>query len=121
MAGVAPHLTDTDLRAELERLHARDHRTLDTAFYGTGEPGSLAATVRGELQRFAVRPVDCELRLRQELSRPRSGEPVVLLVDFAELLPLDVQGRLAGGVVQHISRERRLANLFGARAVAPAL
>lgn len=122
MVAEAPHLSHADLEAELGLFHAREHRTLHTAFYGTGDAGTVTAKVRGEARQFSVRPVACELRLREALAEARNdGDPLVLLVDYTERLPLDVQGRLAQGVLQYISRERRLANLFGARAVAPAL
>ena len=39
MAATAPKLSPKDLEVELERFHAKEHRTLHTAFYGTGESG----------------------------------------------------------------------------------
>ncbi len=121
MAARAPKLSADDLRAELKRFHAEPHRTLHTAFFGTGAAAHLKVMLPGEEKTFRVAPVDCELRLREELSKNSDDEPLVLLVDYTERLPIDVEGRLARGGLIHISRERRLANLFGAKAVSAAL
>jgi hypothetical protein len=121
MAAPAPILSARDLEVELARFHADKHRTLHTAFFGTGVRTEVTVRIHGEHQRFKVEPVDCELRLREVLSNAKDAQPLVLLVDFTDRLPLDVQGRLAQGSLRFISRERRLANLFGAKAVAPAL
>src|SRR5688572_30651497 len=98
MAALAPKLSLMDLKVELERFHAEPHRTLHTAFYGTGEPGQLPVHIRSEPHVFRVVPVDCEIRLREVLSAVgHAGDPLVLLVDYTDRLPLDVQGRLAQG------------------------
>lgn len=116
-----PTLSARDLEAELEELHRGPRRTLATAFYGAPAPGlvSVTATVRGEPVRFRVAHATCELELRQALSAAAEHEPLVLLLDFDGRLPLDVTGRLASGKVRHVTEERRLARLFGARAVSP--
>lgn len=121
MAGPAPKLSAEDLKAELSRFHSSEHRTLHTAFYGTGKAEHIKVALPGELKMFRIAPVDCELRLREELSKRSDDEPLALLVDYTDRLPLDVEGRLARGGLLFISPERRLANIFGARAVAPAL
>lgn len=120
-APAPPKLSAHDLQAELARFHAEPHRTWHTACYGTGEAQHLQLTVRGEPKLFRVVPVDCELRLREELSQCSDTEPLVLLVDYTQRLPLDVEGRLAHGGLLFISRERRLATLFGAKSVSPRL
>lgn len=122
MAGLVPRLSAEDLRAELTRFHAEEHRTLHTAFYGTGKAETIHVMVLGHQKTFRVAPVDCELRLREELVNRDDDEPLVLLVDYTDSrLPIDVEGRLARGGLLFISPERRLANLFGAKAVAPTL
>ncbi len=124
----APVLSRDDLITELQRFHAsqadgkRAHRTFNTAFHGRGAKDLIAPRIDGEEIVFDVLPVSCELELREKLAQAEAEErAVALLVDFAERLPLDVQGRLAGGAVQRISRERRLGNLFGVARVDAAL
>jgi PglZ domain len=117
-----PTLSARDLEAELEELHRAPRRSLTTAFHGAPTAGleSVTATVCGEPVRFRVSHATCELALRQALSGAQEQDaPLVLLVDFDGRLPLDVTGRLASGKVRHVTEERRLARLFGARAVSP--
>jgi hypothetical protein len=121
MSATVPRLTAHDLKAELASFHTHRHRVLDTAFFGTGSAEHIKVSVRGEEKLFRVVPVDCELRLREALCSRHEDEALVLLVDYTDRLPIDVEGRLARGGLIFISRERRLATLFGKRAVAPAL
>lgn len=122
LSGQAPVLSQEDLRGELARFHSQPHRTLNTAFFGQSARGSVQVTVNHVDREFAVVPVACELELRRALVNAESqGTNIALLVDYAERLPLDIQGRLAGGRLQFISRERRLGNLFGVTRVAPTL
>ncbi len=122
MASSAPYLSHEDLRAELTQLHGQRHRSLNTAFYGRGEVGDVPIPVEHQVLAFRVVPVSCELQLRRALAGAElAGSTVALLVDYEDRLPLDLQGRLAGGHLQFISRERRLANLFGVQRVAPTL
>lgn len=123
-----PALSADDLRGELATFHRQPHRTRNTAFFGTlgNNPDQAADALEvlvGDQQlSFDVVQVRCELELRRQLGRAEErGRPVALLVDYHDRLPLDVQGRLAGGGLQYISRERRLANLFGLQRLAPAL
>lgn len=117
-----PYLSPQDVRGELAQFHRHDHRTLNTAFFGRGEPGTVTVPVKHEERAFDVVPVTCELQLRRALHDAEAHETVVaLLVDYDERLPLDVQARLAGGRLQFISRERRLGNLFGVQRVTPTL
>jgi hypothetical protein len=118
----APYLSHADLRTELGQFHRGQHRTLNTAFFGRGEEGVVEVAVRHENQLFNVVPVRSELDLRRALRRAETEHsPVALLVDDEARLPPDIAGRLAGGRLQYISRERRLANLFGVARVAPTL
>lgn len=121
-----PELSTSDVRAELEALFkrgARAHRSLDTAFYGRGQKGEVQVSIGGQSRSYRVVPVDCELRLRQELaeSEAASGVPVALLVDYTINLPCDVSGRLASGKVRFVDPAKRLARRFQARAVSPAV
>ncbi|MEY4577975.1 MAG: bacteriophage (phiC31) resistance pglZ, partial [Pseudomonadota bacterium] len=117
----APKLSKEDLKAELARFHAVEHRSQHTAFFGTGDAGLIDVPLAGHTMRFRVVLVDCELRLRELLDGRDDAEPLVLLVDYTDRLPVDVGGRLARGELSFISRERRLANLFGAKTVSSAL
>ena len=122
MAPSAPHLSHGDLRGELAQIHRRKHRSHNTAFFGRGDQGTFQIDVDRQSVHFDIVPVQCELALRRALLEAETtGRSVVLLVDYEDRLPLDVQGRLAGGHLQFVSRERRLANLFGVQRVAPAL
>lgn len=142
-----PTLTARDLEEELRELHKGPRRTLTTAFHGAPAPGldSVIVPVADGEVRFRVAHATCELEVRQALAAAQDGsddEPdgpgggsrdtapktapwtaprtaIVLLVDFDGRLPLDVTGRLATGKVRHVTEERRLARLFGARAVSP--
>ena len=117
----APHLAMRDVEEELRRFHRREHRTLTTALFGTGDTGKVRVPIHdGTEVDFAVQPATCELELR-DLLASHDGKPVVLLVDFDTRLPLDVRARLAGGEVRRIAHDRRLARRFGAAQVAPDL
>ena len=116
----APFLTLTEVRQEVERIFRRDHRARTLALYGRGEASEF--DLGGEPWR--VVPTRCELELRARLPRPGDSRAVgsVYLVDWtADVLPLDVACRLAGGRLFHVARDARLAALFGARQVEPGL
>ena len=116
----APFLTLAEVKQEVDRIFRRPHRSRTVALFGRGEPASFA--LDGEPWR--VVPTRCELDLRESLPRPEDRTAVgrVILVDWtAEVLPLDVSCRLAGGRLYHVARDARLAALFGARQVEPGL
>jgi hypothetical protein len=112
----APFLTAPEVRQEVERIFRRSHRDMLVALYGRGEASDF--DLGG--QRWRVVPTRCELELRELLPRPEEHrtEGSVFLVDWvADVLPLDVACRLAGGRLYHVARDARLAALFGARQV----
>lgn len=109
----APPLLAGDVAAELHAIHQRRHRTQDTAIYGTGDAGEVEIEIDGTPRTFRIVPARCELDLRQAL-RKHDTQPLALLVDYDTELPLDVQGRLAGGQVYFVDSARRLARHFGA-------
>lgn len=112
----APFLTIPEVRQEVERIFRRDHRSQLVALFGCGEPSDFDLAGR----RWRVLPTRCELQLREQLPRPdeKRSEPSVYLIDWAaDVLPLDVACRLAGGRLYHVARDARLAALFGARQV----
>ena len=113
----APFLTLAEVRQEVERIFRRDHRSHLVALFGRGETSEF--DVDG--QPWRVVPTRCELDLRERLPRPedgRSSKGNVYLIDWtADVLPLDVRCRLAGGRLYHVARDARLAAMFGARQV----
>lgn len=112
----APLLTLPEVRQEIERIFRRDHRSQLVALFGRGEAHDF--DLGG--QRWRVVPTRCELELRERLPRPdeNRSDGSVFLVDWvADVLPLDVACRLAGGRLYHVARDARLAALFGARQV----
>ncbi len=118
----SPFLSQEDVRAELAQFHRSAHRTPNTAFYGRGDPNHADVVFKQQSRRFDIVPVTCELELRQKLQEAEAeGKAIALLVDYDQRLPVDVQGRLAGGSLRFISPERRLVNLFGVPRAAPAL
>lgn len=113
---VAPFLTLPEVRQEVERIFRRDHRSRLVALYGRGEASDFELSG----QRWRIVPTRCELDLRVQLPRPeeKRTEGSVFLIDWAaDVLPLDVACRLAGGRLYHVARDARLAALFGARQV----
>lgn len=111
-----PALSEADVRAEVERLFRRDHRSKLVALHGRGQPG------RFELDgvSWEIIPTTCELELRSKLPAPgaRTSTGSIYLVDWAtDALPLDISCRLAGARIYHVARDARLAALFGARQV----
>ncbi|MEP6651900.1 MAG: BREX-2 system phosphatase PglZ [Myxococcales bacterium] len=118
----APQLTPEILDGELARFHSQQHRTLNTAFFGRGEPAQVRVTVRHVEHEFKIVPVRSELELRRALRDAETRQaPIVLLADYDERLPPDVRGRLAGGRLHFISPERRLGSAFDVQRVAPTL
>jgi hypothetical protein len=113
----APKLSSSDVSAELSRRHARDHRTLDLALYGSGDPGRVLAEVQGAPQEFEMIPVRCELALREALSAA-TELPRALLVDFTVDLPRDLEAAVAGGKIHIADTADRLARRFTAREAA---
>jgi hypothetical protein len=112
----APFLTVAEVKQEVERIFSRSHRSRAVALFGTGE----AAQVEAAGTTWQVVPTRCELDLRDRLPRPgeATNMGMVYLVDWAaDVLPLDVACRLAGGRLYHVARDARLAALFGARQV----
>jgi hypothetical protein len=112
----APFLTVPEVRQEVERISRRKHRSSVVALFGRGETAEFDL----EGRRWRVVPTRCELDLRERLPRPDEKRPEgsVFLIDWAaDVLPLDVACRLAGGRLYHVARDARLAALFGARFV----
>jgi hypothetical protein len=112
----APHLSLAEVRQEVERIFRRPHRSRALALFGRGDPADFE--LNGAPWR--VVPTRCELQLRELLPRPAEDERVgrVYLIDWtADVLPLDIACRLAGGRLHHVARDARLAALFGARQV----
>jgi hypothetical protein len=116
----APRLFEPDVAAELQVIHQRPHRTHDTAIYGTGDAGELSVEIDGTQTSFRIVPARCELELRQALAKGGAA-PLALLVDYDTELPLDVQGRLAGGQVFFVDSSHRLSRLFGVAAASSEL
>ena len=116
----APRLVQSDIKAELERVFARRHKPLLVALFGSGEKGIVAAG--GHM--FEVVPTRCELELRSLVPPPAEDldTGLVFLVDWTdEQLPLDLACRFAGRRMYRVTSETRLASMFGARSVDPAL
>jgi len=114
----APFLTVPEVRQEVERIFRREHRSHLLALYGRGE--AIEFELGG--RRWRIVPTRCELDLRERLPRPDEKGPAgnVFLVDWAaDVLPLDVACRFAGGRLYHVARDARVAALFGARQVEP--
>jgi hypothetical protein len=112
----APFLSLVEVRQEVERIFRRNHRSQLVALFGRGDASDFE--VAGH--RWRVVPTRCELELREQLPRPedKRAEGSVFLIDWAaDVLPLDVACRLAGGRLYHVARDARLAALFGARQV----
>src|SRR5262245_46060048 len=112
----APLLTVPEVRQEVARIFRRDQRSRLVAWYGRGGIGEFEVAGR----RWRVVPTGCELDLGERLPRPdeRQADGSVYLVDWAaDVLPLDLACRLAGGRIYHVARDARLATLFGARQV----
>jgi hypothetical protein len=114
------------VKAELEAIHVERHRALHTALYGQADSDLardrvVEAAVMGAAKRFQVAEVDCELALREALAQAQAdGDALALLISYpCERLPHDIAGRVAGGDVRTINRNRRLASLFQAQRVAP--
>jgi hypothetical protein len=114
----APHLSAEEIVVELRRIFANRRRSLMAALFGAGE----ACEVKCDGNTFPVIPTRCELELRSQLpEQPRRDQPIVFLIDWAEELPLDIRGRLAGGKLYRPSPDSRLAARFGATAAEPGL
>lgn len=117
----APVLRRQDVKAELAHIHQLEHHTLTTAIYGRwGDeaPATVQVEVAGppraptaaSVQGFVIRPVTCELQLREALLL---DEPQALILDFTTELPADVLGRLAGRRLYYAAEDRRLGRKFG--------
>lgn len=109
-------LRPADVRGVLRALQ-RKRGSLDkpVALHGTGDPG----LVEVEGVQVDVIPVRSELALRAALLDAAHDTAVAFLVDFDDRLPLDLACRLTGQKVYPVDSRSRLANLFGARKVAP--
>jgi hypothetical protein len=119
----APALSLEQLRKELERLHARPHRTLRSAVFarlteplGPDEQVEIAAS--GAARRFRVVLARGELELRLLIAREQ-GEATAYVVPFARQLPRDIEASLAGGRLLLPEAENLLARRFGARTLTP--
>ena len=108
----APVLSESDIRQEVERIFSRDHRSRMVALYGSAAPGE----VRVREETWTIVPTTCELELRSKMPLPGEPGARVFVIDWTDRpLPVDLSARLAGGRVYQISRDTRLATLFGAR------
>ena len=113
----APRLTAPDIVREVERIFAKPRRAPLVALYGTGPEAKVSA--RG--LEWEVIPTRSEIDLRSRMPMPgelddKTGPGRVYLLDWTERpLPLDLSCRFAAGRVFQISRDSRLAAVFGAR------
>jgi len=108
-------LRPADIKGQLRHIMRRRDEPRPVALFGTG----AACQVEVEGVIWDVRPVGCELELRAALTGTEHDTAVAFLMDYDDRLPLDVACRLAGQKVHPVDRRARLANLFGARKVAP--
>ena len=119
-----PLLSRGDVKAELEALHRVRHRALHTALQGQADTdltgnAMVDAEVLGSPKRFRVVEATCELALREALAKA-DNDHLALLVSYpCDRLPHDIAGRIAGGDVRTVTRERRLKSLFQAQRIAP--
>ncbi|MDO9020474.1 MAG: BREX-2 system phosphatase PglZ [Myxococcales bacterium] len=119
MTTESPELREQDIVSELQYIHRRERRSLDTALFGRSALSEVQAEVLGATRRFRVVAVRCELDLRRALV-PREGAPLLALVDYpAGRLPADLAGRLATGAVKNVSTESRLRRRFGGVSLHP--
>jgi hypothetical protein len=115
----APELREQDVVGELQYIHRRERRSLDTALFGRSALHEVQAEVQGVARRFRVVPVRCELDLRRALVGG-DGTPLLAMVDYpAGRLPADLAGRLATGAVKNVSTESRLRRRFGGASLHP--
>ncbi|MFC1610309.1 BREX-2 system phosphatase PglZ [Myxococcota bacterium] len=118
MSSLAPSLSTEEIRQEISRIFRKPRNSDLVALFGRGQSGQLSAMGR----HWEVVPTLCELELRAAMPRPGEKTPKVFLVDWTDRpLPLDLACRIAGDRVHTISRDSRLASLFGAREVEPGL
>lgn len=106
-----PHLSSTDLRADLQEAYKQRRQHHLFAFFGTGEPQTLSLE-GGDVR---VVPVRSELELRESLPMLMSEENVrmAFLVPWMHDIPIDIAGRFAfNGRVRRIGKEARLRALF---------
>ena len=108
-------LRPADIKGQLSHIMRRRKETRPVALFGTG----TACRIDVEGVPWDVRPVGSELELRAALIGTKHDTAIAFLVDYDHRLPLDVACRLAGQKVHPVDRRSRLANLFGARKVAP--
>ncbi|HQP34794.1 MAG TPA: BREX-2 system phosphatase PglZ [Polyangiaceae bacterium] len=109
----APDLSLAEIQRELERILAKDRRSMMVGVWGRGEEGAVQV---GE-KTYRVVPTRCEIELRTAMPEGAEDGHIVFLVDWTESLPLDLSSRLAGGVLFRPARDRRLAAVFGAKFV----
>jgi len=115
----APQLSESEIRAELEQLFRKKHRSKLVALHGAGQPGRF----EWDGLPWEIIPTRCELDLRARLpAEPDENAPRrVFLIDWVvDALPLDIACRLAGGRLLSVKQDTRLEALFGARQVDPA-
>jgi len=110
----ASRLSDASIAAQLKTLLKRGPAR-PIALHGSGPGGPLEV----DGVRWQVRPVRSELELRAALVDATPTSALALLVDFTDRLPLDLACRLAGQRVHVVDKRARLAELFGARKIAP--
>jgi hypothetical protein len=112
-AGV--QLRAADIRSQLRAVMRHRSVPKPVALYGAGSRGKVEV----DHVIWDVVPVRSELELRAELADTQDDHAIVFLLDYDDRLPLDLACRLAGQRVHTIDRRLRLANLFGARKLAP--
>ncbi len=107
-----PHLSLTDLTADLRRVYGVKRQHHYVAYFGTGEECEVSldqGTVR-------VVPVRSELELRKLLPPldDDDQQPIAFLVPWKSDIPVDLVGRFAlHGRVRPIGKDSRLRHLFG--------
>ena len=116
----APFLQEATIQQEVARVLENKRRSSLVALFGTGAPGKI----RVRNQEFTIHPVRSELELRALLPErldPNGSDAMIYLVDWTEELPPDINFRLATSGLRRVSKDARIAAVFGARDVDPIL
>lgn len=104
----APELSVDDLRAEIQK-HRKGLAPI--LLLAKARPGEIDVELDGVWTRWQIATATCELALRQELTG-RGDRPLVVALDFAANLPLDIESRIAQNRVHVPDRAARLVRLL---------